>query len=69
MNKIKYKLLHLGLELGVPLLVTLHPLDLIREKLMSQTADWGKTDVTNNGLRDDYCHNEWIRERLLSQPQ
>ena len=27
-------LFHLGLQLGVPLLVTLHPLDLIREKLM-----------------------------------
>ena len=53
-------LFHLGLQLGVPLLVTLHPLDLIREKLMSQTADqgklssqtadWGITDVTNSGI-------------------
>ena len=41
-------LFHLGLQLGVPLLVTLHSLDLIREKLMSQTADWGMTTVTKS---------------------
>ena len=56
----KDMLFHLGLQLGVPLLVTLHPLDLIREnschkqwigeKEMSQTADRGKTDVINSGL-------------------
>ena len=44
----KDMLFHLGLQLGVPLLVTLHPLDLIREKLMSQTADWGMTTVTKS---------------------
>ena len=57
----KDMLFHLGLQLGVPLLVTLHPLDLIREKLMSQTADWGIIEVTNSGLGDDHCQNEGIR--------
>ena len=43
-------LLHLGLQLGVPLLVTLHTLDLIRE------------NVTRSVSGNDYCHNECIRE-------
>ena len=49
-KQIRNKLFHLGLQLGVPLLVTLHPLDLIRENLCHKQWIGDKLLSQNSGL-------------------